>query len=274
VYLRIFFVNLCEVVPMFFQIKSYIKFLWHSKNEHAVHSPFVFNLLTKCFYDKDFKPDYVLLKQYRNDLLKNKKSIKVTDYGAGSQVFKSNERQIAQIAKIAGISTKRAQLLYRIVHYFQSSTILELGTSLGIATSSLALGNPNAKITTLEGCPETAKQAQLQLKKFNINTVECVVTEFNSYLQTSQIKTKNYQLIYFDGNHSKTATLDYFERLLPTITNETVWIFDDIHWSKEMEEAWEMIKNHPKVIVTIDTYQWGLVFFRYEQPKQHFVIRV
>ena len=83
-----------------------------------------------------------------------------------------------------------------------------------------------------------------------------------------------FYLIYFDGNHRKQPTLDYFEALLPTITNDTVWIFDDIHWSKEMEEAWKIIQKHPKVTVTIDTFQWGFVFFRREQPKEHFIIRV
>jgi predicted O-methyltransferase YrrM len=264
---------------MLFLIKSYLQFLWHSKNEHAVHSPFVFNLLTKCFYDKKFKPEYVVLKNYRNDLLQNKNTIEVSDFGAGSRVFKSNKRQISKIAKTAGITKKRAELLFRITNYFQPDTILEIGTSLGLATSALSLGNPKAAIVTLEGCPETAKQAQLQLQKFNGINVECVVTEFNSYLQNcskklSELKTKNCDLIYFDGNHSKKATLEYFELLLPTITNETVWIFDDIHWSAEMEEAWEIVKNHQKVTVSIDTFQWGLVFFRYEQPKQHFVIRI
>nr|WP_315256710.1 class I SAM-dependent methyltransferase [uncultured Flavobacterium sp.] len=258
---------------MFFQIKSYLKFLWYSKNEHAVHSPFVFNLLTKCFYDKKFKPEYDILNEYRNSLLDNKKTIEVTDFGAGSRVFKSNVRPIAQIAKTAGISPKRAQLLYRIVNYFRPDTIIEIGTSLGLATSALSLGNPKASIITVEGCPETAKQAQFLLQKFNCNNVECVVTEFNNYIQNCQLKTENCQLIYFDGNHSKEATLDYFNLLLPTITNETVWIFDDIHWSSEMEEAWEIIKDNLKVTVSIDTFQWGLVFFRYEQPKQHFIIR-
>jgi predicted O-methyltransferase YrrM len=267
---------------MFFQIKSYLKFLWHSKNEHAVHSPFVFNLITKCFYDKKPKPDssgseqakqYAILNEYRNLLLVNKNTIEITDFGAGSKVFKSNTRPINQIAKTAGINPKRAELLFRITHYFQPTTILEIGTSLGLATSALALGNPKALITTLEGCPETANQCQLQLQKFNFNNIESITTEFNDYLKNCQLKTKNYQLIYFDGNHSKEATLDYFEFLLPTITNETVWIFDDIHWSQEMEEAWEIIKKHPKVTVTIDTFQWGLVFFRREQPKEHFIIR-
>lgn len=262
---------------MLFQIKSYLKFLWDSKNEHAVHSPFVFNLLTKCFYDKKNKPEYSILKKYRQSLLENKNFIEVTDFGAGSRVFKSNTRQISKIAKTAGISPKRAELLFRVTNYFQPATILEIGTSLGLATSALALGNTNAKVITLEGCPQTANQCQLQLEKFNFNNVNAVTTEFESYLENIQLnlktKTKNFDLIYFDGNHSKKATLAYFDLLLPTITNDTTWIFDDIHWSPEMEEAWEIIKNHPKVKVTIDTFQWGFVFFRREQEKEHFTIR-
>ncbi len=259
---------------MLFQIKSYLKFLWYSKNEHAVHSPFVFNLATNCFYDKKQKSEYAILTDYRNSFLKNKNSIKVADFGAGSKVFKSNTRPISEIAKNAGISPKRAQLLFRITNYFKPDFVLEIGTSLGLATTALALGNTNAIIITLEGCPETAKQAQIGFQEFNIKNVESNVTEFSNYFKTQDLKTKTQDLIYFDGNHSKKATLAYFESLLPTIKNETVWIFDDIHWSAEMEEAWEIIKNHSKVTVTIDTFQWGLVFFRREQEKEHFVIRV
>jgi predicted O-methyltransferase YrrM len=234
----------------------------------------VFNLITKCFYDKKSKPEYSTLKDYRNSLIENTNTIKVTDFGAGSKVFKSNTRQISKIAKTAGISRKRAELLFRITNYFQPQSILEIGTSLGLATSALALGNPKAKITTLEGCPNTMAIAKKQLQFFNLKDIECVRTEFNAYLEICNLQSAICNLIYFDGNHSKIATLDYFELLLPTISNEAVWIFDDIHWSPEMEEAWEIIKNHPKVTVTIDTFQWGLVFFRREQPKEHFVIRV
>lgn len=259
---------------MFFQIKSYLKFLWHSKNEHAVHSPFIFGLITKCFYDKKPKTAYSILKNYRKALLENKNSIEVTDFGAGSKVFNSNIRMVSQIAKTAGISKKRAQLLYRVTHYFEAENLLEIGTSLGLATVAMNIGNPKTKITTLEGCPETAKIAQKQFEKFQLKNINLINIEFESYLNSSQISNAIFQQIYFDGNHSKKATLDYFERLLPTITNDTVWIFDDIHWSVEMEEAWEIIKKHPKVSVTIDTFQWGFVFFRKEQPKEHFIIRV
>ena len=254
-------------------IKSYLKFLYNSKNEHGVHSPFVFDLVTNCFYDKTKHHEYSILKNYRKSLLENKNFIEVTDFGAGSRVFKSNKRQISKIAKTAGISPKRAELLYRIVRYFQPENILEIGTSLGLATTALSLGNTNAKITTLEGCPNTISIAKSQCQLQNLNNIEFVNTEFSSYLKTAT-ENCDWKLIYFDGNHSKQATLDYFELLLPTITNETVWIFDDIHWSKDMEEAWETIKNHPKVTVTIDTFQLGIVFFRAEQEKEHFIIRV
>ncbi len=256
-------------------IISYLKFLLHSKSEHGIHSPFVFDLITKCFYNNSNYSEYSILQNYRKALLENKNTIEVTDFGAGSRVFKSNTRPISAIAKNAGISPKNAQLLFRITQYFQPETILEIGTSLGLATSALALGtktlDPKSKITSLEGCPNTLGIAKTQLEKFNLNSVQLIATEFSNYLNAFG-KQQNWKLIYFDGNHSKKATLAYFEILLSTATNDSVWIFDDIHWSKDMEEAWKIIQNHPKVTVTIDTFQWGLVFFRQEQMKEHFII--
>lgn len=263
-------------------LKSYINFIWNSKNEHGVHSPFVFDLVTKCFYDTTKYPEYKILDDYRNSLLANKNTIEVTDFGAGSRVFNSNTREISKIAQTAGISPKNAELLFRIVNYFQPNSILEIGTSLGLATSALSLGNTSSKIITLEGCPNTMavaeKMFQVSSFKFSSNNVNFITTEFTSFLNNLKLETLNknkqqiFDLIYFDGNHSQKATLEYFELLLPTITNDSVWIFDDIHWSAEMENAWEIIKKHPKVKVTIDTFQWGIVFFRAEQEKEHFVI--
>jgi predicted O-methyltransferase YrrM len=255
-------------------IISYLKFIKNSTNQHGVHSPFVYSLITKCFYDKKKYDEYSILKIYRKSLLENKNFIEVTDFGAGSRVFKSNKRQISKIAKTAGISTKRAKLLFRVVNYFQPTTILEIGTSLGLATSALSLGNKKSKIITLEGCSNTIEIAKSQLENSKFQNIEFINTRFEDYLKNQQQTTNSQQLIYFDGNHSKKATIEYFKLLLPTITNDTVWIFDDIHWSKDMEEAWEIIKKHPKVKVTIDTFQWGFVFFRTEQEKEHFVVRI
>lgn len=257
-------------------IKASVKFFLKAKNEHGIHSPFVFNLITQCFYDDTNYFEYEDLKQYRKTLITNHNYIFVTDFGVGSRVFKSNKRKISAIAKNAGITKENAQLLFRLVHYFKPETVLEIGTSLGLATSAIALGNSKAKITTLEGCLNTQsiaiKMFKAQRFKYQKKEIKFINTEFSNYLEALQNLEIKFQLIYFDGNHSKEATLAYFNLLLPTITNESVWIFDDIHWSKDMEEAWETIQQHKQVTVTIDTFQWGIVFFRKEQPKEHFII--
>lgn len=262
----------------------------------------MYDLVTKCFYDKTHYDEYKTLKKYRRDLLQNDEKISVTDFGAGSRVFKTNERRISLIAKHVGISEKRAKFLFRLARYLKCREILELGTSLGIGTAALAI-NKEARVTSIEGCPETAKAAHRQLEKFRLNNVNLIVGEFSKVLEDLKkkkvesegwrkekdlplisenplqtkdhlLKTKENDLIYFDGHHTKEATLKYFKKLLPTAHNDSVFVFDDIHWSAEMEEAWEIIKNHPSVKVSIDTFYLGLIFFRKEQAKQHFTIRL
>ena len=258
---------------MYFQLNSYLRFLLKSQNQHGLHSPFVYDLVTKCFYDKSDHKEYELIKNYRNDLLRNKKFIEVTDFGAGSRVFKSNKRPIFSIAKNAGITLHRAKLLYRLTNYLKIDSALELGTSLGIGSSAIA-ANKKTKLTSIEGCPETANIAREQFQEYNLNNIELRIGKFKDHFEEILQRDQKFDLVYFDGNHQKQATLKYFEKLLPTAQNHSVFIFDDIHWSEGMEEAWEEIKKHPKVQVTIDTFQWGVVFFRQEQVKQDFKIRV
>ena len=258
---------------MWFQCIEYLNFLLKSTNEHGIHSPFIFNLITKCFYQKTNKSQTQKYTAFKNKLLLNTNVIEVTDFGAGSRVFKSNKRQVSKIAKVAGISKKEGQLLIRLVTYFKPNHILEIGTSLGLGTAALHLGNLNAQISTLEGCPKTAEVAKNTLNAFNFKNINVITGDFKTTLPKA-IQNKQFDLIYFDGNHTKKATLKYFEKCLPTAHNDSMFIFDDIYWNEEMKQAWEIIKTHPKVTVTIDTFFWGIVFFRKEQAKEHFTIRV
>ena len=260
---------------MIHQLKNYLSYIISSTNQHGIHSPFVYDLVTKCFYSdqKKYSKQFKSIKKFRHSIAQNHKIIEVKDFGAGSKVFKSNKRKVSAIAKNVGISKKRAILLVKIVQYFDPSQILEIGTSLGIGTASLSIGNPKSKITTLEGCPETSKIAQNQFEKFGFDNVRIIVGDFKKTLPKT-LRNQKFDLIYFDGNHQKKATIDYFEQCLHSSHNKSVFIFDDIHWSKAMEEAWNYIKDHNKVTISIDTFQWGIVFFRKEQPKEHFTIRV
>lgn len=254
-----------------YQIIQYIKFLLKSTNQHGVHSPFVFDLVTECFYDKKDYSDYKTILNYRKKLLENKTKIKVNDLGAGSHVMKQQERTVSELVKNSGTTNKRAKLLYRIINYFEPENILELGTSLGIATHAMHLGNSDAKITSIEGCPNISEFTKNNLKNNQLKNINIITGNFNNNIDN--LKATTYDLIFFDGNHQKEATLSYFESLMETANNDSVFIFDDIYWSKGMTEAWETIKQHPKVTVTIDTFFWGLIFFRKEQQKENFIIR-
>ncbi len=184
-------------------ILAYIKFLLRSSNQHGVHSPFVYNLVTKCFYDSKKYDSYSILKQYRRSLLKDKREIKVKDFGAGSRVFRSDNRKVSKMAKTAGISPKRARLLNRLVRYLEVDTALELGTSLGLGTAAMAAGN-EVKITTLEGCPETAAIAGEKFEEFGFNNIQLKVGEFEEFLEDSttdkfQIPNSKFQIQCWRG---------------------------------------------------------------------------
>lgn|SRR5690606_17336409 len=264
-----------------FRVLQYIRFLLRSTNQHGVHSPFVYQLVTRCFYDPTRYSAYAVLKTHRNRLQTSKETLTVTDYGSGSKVFVSNTRKVAAIAKVAGISKKRAKLLFRVSRYFSPERITELGTSLGLSTLPLHLGSPTAQLVTVEGCRATQAFAKKML-------TDCLTEEalrhlhfknkrFREYLAEMPLLPKDadsWHLVYFDGHHDKAETLHYVNTLLPVVTPKTLWIFDDIYWSKGMHEAWQDIINHEKVTVSIDTYFWGMVFFRPEQAKQHFTIRI
>jgi len=232
----------------------------------------VYDLITKCLYDKKNYSEYEILKDFRNKLLQNKQEIEITDFGAGSRVFKSNNRKVSAIAKNVGVTPKRQQLLFRLVKYFNSENILELGTSLGLGTSAMAFASPSGTIKTVEGCPNTSKAAQGYFNEFKLNTIELHTNTFEGFFKRNN--SNNYDFVYIDGNHNKENTLQYFEILLEKITNNSVLIFDDIYWSLEMTEAWQQIIQHPKVTVSIDTFYWGFIFFRKEQEKQYFTIRM
>ena len=256
---------------MVYQLKMYLQFLLKATNQHGVHSPFIFDFVTKCLYDSKKYSAYAKLEQYRKSLLKDQQTVEVTDFGAGSLIFKSSTRKISDIAKHAGATTGRMRLLYRITSYFKPEHILELGTSLGLATLPLALSG-GGKIETVEGCQNICEVAKKKIWPFKLKNLFLYNDTFTDHIKKN--KAESYDIIYFDGNHNKEATLAYFEALLDTAHNNSLWIFDDIYWSTGMTQAWESIKKNPKVQVTVDCFWLGFVFFRKEQQKQHFKIRL
>jgi predicted O-methyltransferase YrrM len=196
------------------------------------------------------------------------------DMGAGSVVAMTNKRTISSIAKTAAKPKKFGQLLYRLVKYYQPETIIELGTSLGITTSYLSLAAPGAKLVTMEGSNAVAAVARQNFNALGLKNISVTEGNFDDTLLPALSNLSSVDLCFIDGNHRQEPTERYFRQLLPKLTNDSILVFDDIHWSHEMEQAWKTISQHEAVRCSIDLFFIGIVFFRQEfKEKQHFVIR-
>ena len=257
------------------QLLSYLRFWLRSGNAHGLHSPFVFGLYTSVVRHTGIFGAYAPVEARRRQLLESPASIGVTDFGAGSHTGAGRQRRVADIARTAAKPKKLAQLLFRLVNYFRPATILELGTSLGLTTAYLAAADSRSRIITFEGCPNVTAVARETFATLGLGNIDIVEGNIDHTLAPALAALKApVDFAFFDGNHRYEPTLHYFELCLDHRTDDSVFVFDDIHWSADMERAWDVIKAHPDVRLTVDLFYIGLVFFRRNQPKQHFSLRV
>ncbi len=259
---------------MLFQfIIDYLKHRFTAKTRHGTHSPFVYQLTDEVIYDFSHKSEYKNVELQRKKLFNDDSLITVTDLGAGSHLNKNRAKKVSQIAKNALKSPRLAQLIYRLAKNTKPKNIIELGTCLGLTTAYLSKACPNAQLITIEGCPETAKVAMNNFKDLELRNIEIHIGNFDVLLPLIIEKQQQLDFVYIDGNHRKDATLNYFNWCLPSVTENSLLIFDDIYWSQGMKEAWVQIKNHPDVTVTVDLFWIGLVYFKKGQAKEHFKLK-
>jgi predicted O-methyltransferase YrrM len=241
---------------------------------HGIHSPFVFDFVVKVLNDDERYPEYAAIERLRRGLKQDGTLLEIEDMGAGSARGAARHRSVADIARQAAKAPKWGQLLFRIARYYRPDTVLELGTSLGFSTAYLAKGAPGAHVETIEGASAIADIAVKNFRMLELENIHLTTGNFDVVLAPVLERTGSVDLAFVDGNHRREPTLAYFEQLLSHAARPAVLIFDDIHWSAEMEDAWTAIKNDPRVYLTIDLFFIGLVFLREEfKVKQDFVIR-
>jgi len=254
------------------QVVSRSRFLARAKDRHSVHSPYLADFIDQVFLAKKLPNDVGHIEDLRKDILRSKEVIEVEDLGAGSHKTKGRLRNVSEIGRYALKKQKDAAILFRTAEYLKAKTILEMGTSLG--TTSLYLSSvPNSQVFTMEGCPNTLALAEDHFAQFGRQNITSILGDFYKTLPELLERIDSIDLAFVDGNHQKEPTLFYFELLLPKLHNNSLLVFDDIHWSPEMEAAWETIKADPRTIITVDIHRMGFVFFRKEMTAKHFDLR-
>lgn len=241
---------------------------------HGVHSPFVFEFITRVLNDKRRFYAFDGIEKIRTQLLSNHSTIEIQDFGAGSRVAKTNTRKVSDVAKGSLKPAKYSQLLFRMIDYYGPAQIMELGTSLGITTAYLASANTNAKVTTFEGSATIAQIARQNHGSMGLANISLLEGNFDDQLPKWLAHNKKVDFAFIDGNHAYKPTIAYFEALLDVVEDHSILVFDDIHWSREMDAAWAQISAHPRVTLSIDLFFIGIVFFRKEfAQKQQVSIR-
>lgn len=249
----------------------YFKYWFKAKT--GTNSAFVNELISEVIKSDQQFYAFKEIEGIRSALKKNNATIKITDFGAGSNINNSNERKISDVASNSAKAPGLGQMMFRLINKFQPQSMLELGTSLGVSACYQIAANKGANFTTMEGCPETAKVAKKVLSNFKAEQVKIKVGDFTKTLPEVLDSYQQLDYVFFDGNHQKAPTIEYFDKCLEKAHDNTIFVFDDIHWSKGMEEAWDYIKYHPSVTVTVDIFWVGLVFFSKDQTKENFIIQ-
>ncbi len=256
-------------MPLFYRFKKFIFYQWCAKSKYYLHSPFVYQFYLQVLENSDV--DSLLpIQKLRTELRNDQQIIQRNDFGTGNKT----EVMVSKLEQQVAVKHKYGKLLFALVKYFQPKSILEIGTSIGLSAAYMALGRPDPKVISLEGSENIAEVARKNHRQLSLFNIEIVTGEFGETLPVILSKCNELEMVFFDGNHTRKSTLDYFHSCLEKVSELSIFVFDDIYWNKEMTTAWEEIKAHPKVTLTIDVFQFGICLFRKDKlAKEDFVLR-
>jgi predicted O-methyltransferase YrrM len=263
---------------LFYSIWAYVKHVftaWNTTGE-GIHSPYLFELVHLVLRDENSYYCFADIERRREMLLHCDDELDVLDFGSqGATQGKHVIRKVCDIAKRHLESARVGQMLFRVVNFIgehekRPLEIVELGTSLGITTAYLATANGKNNIMTFEGSGEVLNVAKSVWKALKIENIKWKEGPIDSTL--FDYARAKWDVAYVDANHTFDATIRYVDFLLPKMNEKGVVVIDDIHYSREMERAWRVLKNDKRVTTSMDLFHIGLLFVDRHYLKRHYRI--
>lgn len=258
-----------DLLNKVYPLLSYLAYWLKKEDKYSLHSPQVFNTYQNLFgfINARTKAD-LEIEAFRKQLLSSDELIDVEDFGAGSKSVNTAKRPVADITKYSTSNRKYAQLYQFFCTLTPSEIVLELGTCVGISSrylSKVTLG----KLYTFEGSKEIGRIANFS-KGFD--NVTMVVGKLSETLPIALNSLDKVDFALIDATHTYNGTVGYFEQILCKTHPKSIIAIGDIHWSKEMERAWQEIKNRSEVRLSLDFYECGILFLEYPGEKTEYVL--
>lgn len=254
---------------IFFSIKAYLIYWLKKEDRYSQQSPFVFKVYSRLIqFLKENEGGYLEIEQFRQSLLKDKSIIKVVDLGAGSKKVPQANRRVAEITRYSTSGVKFAQVYAFFCGLTPAENVIELGTCVGISTRYLDR-QTKGQLYTFEGSPEIQTVARREPIPSNTKFILGSIKE-RLPLLLSTISAVDFALI--DANHTYEGTISSFKTLLSKAHSKSIYAIGDIHWSEEMEQAWEEIKSYPEVKLSLDFFECGIIFFDFPGKKTDLIL--
>ena len=253
----------------FFQIRSYLSYWLDAVDEHSLHSPFLFDFYTRVIKKKQGSHGVEAFESLRKKLLADHRPVTGSDPGSG----RVGGATISSIARRSISPVRFSEMYARIIAHFKAQTVVELGTSFGINTLYLAQRKDSA-VATFEGSSAIADIAQTTFEFAGARNIQLIRGDIDVTLSSYLQSVRKVDFVLMDANHRYKPTLQYFDLLLTRVRETSVVVMDDIHYSKDMESAWNEIKRHKLVYGSADLYRCGILFFDPSLNKQHAILQV
>ncbi|HSP05794.1 MAG TPA: class I SAM-dependent methyltransferase, partial [Acidobacteriota bacterium] len=178
-------------------------------------------------------------------------------------------RNLQYLESVASVPGYWGAFLHRCANAARARIILELGCCLGISGCYLASGRFCERFITIEGSNDLAEIAQANLRQITqrFRIIPALFEEgLNEVLPSLP---EGLDLVHIDGDHNEEMTLHYFERILPHLHPGSLVLFDDIHYSPDMWNAWNKIAGWKGAAYSVDVGRYGMILWRGEscEPK-------
>lgn len=259
-----------NVKTLIFRIRSLLEYYFLASTKYNIQSPFFHQFIRIVFDTSKHYYFYADIENERKRRLKDNSYVRETDFGAGRSFDKKNTKILVKKIALKSLSSSyQCRMLSNLVLYLRPKNILELGTSLGISTLYISKASPSSTVFSLEGNPEISNLAKESFQTLGAGNIQTITGPFEETLTKLLEKTNTFDIVYLDGNHRKEATIEYFELLKNKLGHQSVVVVDDIRWSEDMFEAWEFLKNHEKVVASLELWKIGFLFFNPKLSKEH-----
>jgi predicted O-methyltransferase YrrM len=253
-----------------FRIRAWVLFYIKAKTRYNIQSVYQHTFVEKVLENRDRFYCFEAIEKSRKACLKEHQNIHVIDHGAGQAFQKASATTTVKAIAATSLSPPRkCEILFHLARHLKAKQILELGTSLGISTAYMASADSKSEVHTLEGNPEIASRAKTVFQENALKNIRLITGPFKETLDDVLSDVPEFDLVFVDGHHAKEPTLLYVEKTMAKCHSNAVIVVDDIHWSKDMEEAWCILQKHPRVFLTIDIFYMGFIFLNPALSKEH-----